>query len=93
MPPRLFGDHVVGYSTTLNTTGRSLGLKAMGNQRARREIGLSHERPTGGVDQSEFLALVGDLRPELHRYCSRLTVRSLTARMSSKTAWPAPSWR
>ncbi|HEY6736054.1 MAG TPA: RNA polymerase sigma factor [Roseiarcus sp.] len=34
---------------------------------------MSHERPTGGVDQSEFLALVGDLRPELHRYCSRLT--------------------
>jgi RNA polymerase sigma factor (sigma-70 family) len=34
---------------------------------------LSHERPTGGVDQSEFLALVGDLRPELHRYCARLT--------------------
>jgi RNA polymerase sigma factor (sigma-70 family) len=34
---------------------------------------LSEERPTGGVDQSEFLALVGDLRPELHRYCSRLT--------------------
>jgi len=34
---------------------------------------LSHERPTGGVDQSEFLALVGDMRPELHRYCARLT--------------------
>jgi RNA polymerase sigma factor (sigma-70 family) len=34
---------------------------------------LSHARPTGGVDQSEFLALVGDLRPELHRYCARLT--------------------
>jgi RNA polymerase sigma factor (sigma-70 family) len=34
---------------------------------------LSHQRPTGGVDQSEFLALVGDLRPELHRYCARLT--------------------
>jgi RNA polymerase sigma factor (sigma-70 family) len=34
---------------------------------------LSEERPTGGVDQSEFLALVGDLRPELHRYCARLT--------------------
>jgi RNA polymerase sigma factor (sigma-70 family) len=33
---------------------------------------LSEERPTG-VDQSEFLALVGDLRPELHRYCARLT--------------------
>ena len=34
---------------------------------------MSRERPTGGVDQSEFLALVGDLRPELHRYCARLT--------------------
>ena len=34
---------------------------------------MSEERPTGGVDQSEFLALVGDLRPELHRYCARLT--------------------
>jgi RNA polymerase sigma factor (sigma-70 family) len=34
---------------------------------------LSEERPGGGVDQSEFLALVGHLRPELHRYCARLT--------------------
>jgi RNA polymerase sigma factor (sigma-70 family) len=34
---------------------------------------LSEERRTGGVDQSEFLVLVGDLRPELHRYCARLT--------------------
>ena len=34
---------------------------------------MSEERPTGGVDQSEFLALIGDLRPELHRYCARLT--------------------
>jgi RNA polymerase sigma factor (sigma-70 family) len=34
---------------------------------------LSDQRPAGGVDLSEFLALVGDLRPELHRYCSRLT--------------------
>jgi DNA-directed RNA polymerase specialized sigma24 family protein len=34
---------------------------------------LNHERATGGVDLSEFLALVGDLRPELHRYCARLT--------------------
>jgi RNA polymerase sigma factor (sigma-70 family) len=34
---------------------------------------LSEERPGGGVDQAEFLALVGDLRPELHRYCARLT--------------------
>jgi RNA polymerase sigma-70 factor (ECF subfamily) len=30
-------------------------------------------RPAAGVDLSEFLALVGDLRPELHRYCARLT--------------------
>jgi DNA-directed RNA polymerase specialized sigma24 family protein len=34
---------------------------------------LSQERPSGGVNLSEFLARVGDLRPELHRYCSRLT--------------------
>src|SRR2546430_3336996 len=31
------------------------------------------EGRAGGVDQAEFLALVGDLRPELHRYCARLT--------------------
>jgi RNA polymerase sigma factor (sigma-70 family) len=31
------------------------------------------EEPRAGVDQSEFLALVGGLRPELHRYCARLT--------------------
>ncbi len=34
---------------------------------------MSPEKPAGGVDQSEFLALVGELRPELHRYCARLT--------------------
>ena len=34
---------------------------------------MSEERPTGGVDQSDFLGLIGDLRPELHRYCARLT--------------------
>ena len=34
---------------------------------------MSQGEATGGVDQSEFLALVGDLRPELHRYCARLT--------------------
>jgi RNA polymerase sigma factor (sigma-70 family) len=34
---------------------------------------LSLERPSGGVNQSEFLALIDDLRPELHRYCARLT--------------------
>ena len=34
---------------------------------------MSQERPIGGVDLSEFLALVGDLRPDLHRYCARLT--------------------
>ena len=34
---------------------------------------MSLERQAGGVDQAEFLALVGDLRPELHRYCARLT--------------------
>jgi RNA polymerase sigma factor (sigma-70 family) len=34
---------------------------------------LSLERPSGGVNESEFLALVDHLRPELHRYCARLT--------------------
>ena len=34
---------------------------------------MNEERSSGGVDLSEFLALVGDLRPELHRYCARLT--------------------
>jgi RNA polymerase sigma factor (sigma-70 family) len=34
---------------------------------------MSQDRPAGGVDQVEFLALVGDLRPELHRYCARVT--------------------
>ena len=39
---------------------------------------MSQERPedgqpAGGGDQAGFLALVGDLRPELHRYCARLT--------------------
>jgi RNA polymerase sigma factor (sigma-70 family) len=34
---------------------------------------LSEARAPDGVDQSEFLALVEDLRPELHRYCARLT--------------------
>jgi RNA polymerase sigma factor (sigma-70 family) len=34
---------------------------------------LSQESPAGGVSQSELLALVADLRPELHRYCARLT--------------------
>lgn len=34
---------------------------------------MSLERPLGGVNESEFLALVDHLRPELHRYCARLT--------------------
>jgi RNA polymerase sigma-70 factor (ECF subfamily) len=33
---------------------------------------LSQER-TSKVDQDDFLALVGEIRPELHRYCARLT--------------------
>jgi RNA polymerase sigma factor (sigma-70 family) len=44
-----------------------------GDHHAREGSSLSLERPAGGVDQAEFLALVGDLRPELHRYCARLT--------------------
>ena len=34
---------------------------------------MSQNRPRSETDPSEFLALVGDLRPELHRYCARLT--------------------
>lgn len=34
---------------------------------------MSQESPAGGADLSRFLALVADLRPELHRYCARLT--------------------
>jgi RNA polymerase sigma factor (sigma-70 family) len=34
---------------------------------------LNQERAIGNLDQLEFLALVEDLRPELHRYCARLT--------------------
>ena len=34
---------------------------------------MSQEQPSGGVDQGAFLTLVADLRPELHRYCARLT--------------------
>jgi RNA polymerase sigma factor (sigma-70 family) len=33
---------------------------------------LSQE-PAWGADQDDFLALVGEIRPELHRYCARLT--------------------
>jgi RNA polymerase sigma factor (sigma-70 family) len=31
------------------------------------------QKPTDSVDQDSFLALVGEIRPELHRYCARLT--------------------
>jgi RNA polymerase sigma-70 factor (ECF subfamily) len=37
---------------------------------------VSQEQPgqsSGGVDQAQFLDLVAQLRPELHRYCARLT--------------------
>jgi len=34
---------------------------------------VSQESPAHAVTHSEFLALVADLRPELHRYCARLT--------------------
>jgi RNA polymerase sigma-70 factor (ECF subfamily) len=35
---------------------------------------VSQEQSSGGgVDQAAFLALVADLRPDLHRYCARLT--------------------
>ena len=31
-----------------------------------------NEEPIADVDQGDFLALVGEIRPELHRYCARL---------------------
>ena len=34
---------------------------------------MSQDRSTGGVDPAAFLALASELRPELHRYCARLT--------------------
>ncbi len=34
---------------------------------------MTQDRPAGVVDQAEFLALASELRPELHRYCARLT--------------------
>ena len=34
---------------------------------------MNQDRPRSGVDQSEFLTMVEGLRPELHRYCARLT--------------------
>lgn len=32
-----------------------------------------NQEPTAQADQDELLALIGELRPELHRYCARLT--------------------
>jgi len=32
-----------------------------------------NQEPIADVDQDDFLALVGEIRPELHRYCARLT--------------------
>jgi RNA polymerase sigma factor (sigma-70 family) len=34
---------------------------------------VSFDLPAGNINESEFLALVHHLRPELHRYCARLT--------------------
>ena len=34
---------------------------------------MSQERSSAGADPAQFQALVADLRPELHRYCARLT--------------------
>ena len=34
---------------------------------------MSQGTSTGGVDPGQFQALVAELRPELHRYCARLT--------------------
>ena len=34
---------------------------------------MSEEQSLRGVDQGAFLALVAEMRPELHRYCARLT--------------------
>src|SRR5262245_49343187 len=35
------------------------------------------------LDREAFDRLLGELRPKLHRYCARMTARSLTARMWS----------
>ncbi|MDL2410069.1 sigma-70 family RNA polymerase sigma factor [Rhizobium calliandrae] len=32
-----------------------------------------NKKQTAGIDQESFLAMVSELRPELHRYCARLT--------------------
>ncbi|MFS8113046.1 sigma-70 family RNA polymerase sigma factor [Rhizobium jaguaris] len=32
-----------------------------------------NRKQTAGVDQESFLAMVSEIRPELHRYCARLT--------------------
>lgn len=34
---------------------------------------MSQEEPSGGVGEAAFLALAAEVRPELHRYCARLT--------------------
>jgi RNA polymerase sigma-70 factor (ECF subfamily) len=34
---------------------------------------LSQEQPASNIELAQFLATVSDLRPELHRYCARLT--------------------
>jgi len=34
---------------------------------------MNRERSSDGADRAQFLALVAELRPQLHRYCARLT--------------------
>lgn len=67
---------------------------------------MSQEPPAGGVDQAQLLALVGDLRPQLHRYCARLTgsvidgedvvqdtlARAFVALQNLETAPPMRAW-
>jgi RNA polymerase sigma-70 factor (ECF subfamily) len=65
-----------------------------------------NEASVGGVDQAQFLALVAALRPELHRYCARLTgsvidgedvvqdaiAKGLAALPALETATPLRAW-
>ena len=68
---------------------------------------MNPELPSGsGVDQGAFLALVAELRPDLHRYCARLTgsvidgedvvqdaiAKGLAALPSLQSAIPMRAW-
>lgn len=67
---------------------------------------MSQERPARGVDEAAFLAVAAGLRPQLHRYCARLTgsvidgedvvqdaiARGLAALGGLDAATPLPAW-